>query len=94
MKVHRISSDPSSPYVNTVAKYAWPGGYPLFYLDMKNNVLCPTCAAEEEENAKDPDHDEGYRIEACGINYEDPSLHCDECGERIESAYADEEGAA
>jgi hypothetical protein len=24
--------------------YAWPGGYPVFYLDRNNDVLCPKCA--------------------------------------------------
>ena len=93
MKVHRISSDPLSPYHKEVALYCWPGGYPLYYLAKSNNVLCPPCAAEEEENAKDPDHwSEG--VAACGVNYEDPHLYCEECSARIESAYAEEGGAA
>jgi hypothetical protein len=24
--------------------YAWPGGYPVYYLDKNNDVLCPKCA--------------------------------------------------
>lgn len=87
MKVYRLSDD------TTVALYTSLGSYPLLYLDKDNNVLCPTCAAEEEENAKDPDH-WARGVEACGINYEDPHLYCDECSTRIESAYAEEDGAA
>ena len=63
-------------------KWAWPGGYPLYYLDNENNVLCPACASKD-----------GYESEpvACDVNWEDPDLYCDDCGERIESAYAEEE---
>jgi len=62
--------------------FAWPGGYPLYYLDNENSVLCPECA-----NA------EGYSTEpiACGVNWEDDSLYCDDCSKRIESAYGEEE---
>lgn len=27
--------------------YAWPGGYPIIYLDGNNKVLCATCATKE-----------------------------------------------
>jgi hypothetical protein len=66
--------------------YAFPGGYPIFYLDKSNDVLCPDDANRAEI---DGDYD-GYPQDA-GINYEDPHLFCDECGERIESAYAEDE---
>jgi hypothetical protein len=89
MRVIRISDNPSSPYARRVARYTSIGSYPLFYLDDKDNVLCPFCAAEEEANAKDPEH-WARGIAACGINWEDPQLYCDECSRRIESAYADE----
>ena len=62
--------------------YAWPGGYPLFYLTKRSNVLCPACANADVENPDDP-------VEAYDANWEDSSLFCDDCGERIESAYAD-----
>jgi hypothetical protein len=63
--------------------YAWPGGYPLYYLlEQQHEVitLCPTCAADEEPNG--PIHQEA--------NYENPDLYCDECSKRIESAYAED----
>ena len=71
-------------------EYAWPGGYPLYYLDSENSVLCPECArvadmGEERESLPQ------FAPVAYGINWEDASLDCDECGERIESAYADDE---
>lgn len=61
-------------------KYAWPGGYPLYYCSTYT-VLCADCAS------KDTDQDDPI-VEA-QINWENPSLYCEGCGERIESAYAD-----
>src|SRR5262245_45249543 len=31
--------------------YAWPGGYPVLYLDRDNSTLCPACAQKELEDA-------------------------------------------
>lgn len=31
----------------TYPSYAWPGGYPIYYVDNDNNVLCPTCASRK-----------------------------------------------
>lgn len=62
-------------------KYAWPGGYPIYYLS-KYTVQCVDCANK--------DTDEDDPIIEHDINWEDPSLYCDICGKRIESAYADE----
>jgi hypothetical protein len=66
----------------TLPKYAWPGGYPIFYADSEGNALCPDCANENDEFSAE--------LVAYDINWEDPALYCDHCGERIESAYADE----
>jgi len=81
--------------------YAWPGGYPVYYLCADGGVLCPTCAnkeeqvrtADEHENVDCPDYDQ-WRIVAGDVNWEDASLTCDNCNQRIESAYADQEGGA
>lgn len=64
--------------------YAWPGGYPLFYLDTDNNTLCPACANKHDMSSGIVDYD---------ANWEDPSLYCDDCGKRIESAYAEDDPA-
>src|SRR5262249_44627177 len=71
----------------TLASWAWPGGYPIYYLDSQNSVLCPECA-----NKSDGDVDEltGFKPVAFGVNWEDASLYCDNCSERIESAYAED----
>ena len=58
------------------------GGYPIAYLDSDGEVLCPSCAKEQEE-------EEPGEALAGFINWEDPYLFC-YCGDRIESAYADD----
>lgn len=73
------------PYLDDRGKltsFAWPGGYPVFYIDTENSAICPDCANKEEIT---PD------IRAADINWEDDSLFCDECCKRIESAYAEKE---
>ena len=63
------------------------GSYPLNYLT-KKEVLCADCANEFDA------YYDGDIIAACDINYELPDLYCDNCNERIKSAYAEpEEGA-
>lgn len=68
--------------------YAWPGGYPVYYLAADNGVLCPACA-----NEYTPDRDNQKQLEPVvyGINYEDPALYCEHCNKRVESAYAEDE---
>lgn len=44
-------------------KYAWPGGYPIYYLDRESNVLCADCANREIDDAQG--------VVASDINYED-----------------------
>lgn len=64
--------------------YTWPGGYPMFYMDNNGCGMCPACANKYEEDFlwDDP-------IKAYSVNWEDSDLYCDDCGERIESAYAE-----
>lgn len=64
-----------------LSSHAWPGGYPIYYLDSENNVLCPDCANKDGMSSQPV---------AADINYEDPDLYCDDCSQRIESAYAED----
>jgi len=73
-----------------VDPYAWPGGYPMYYLAAENGdpakencVSCPDCADKLDQ------YDEDLGVIAYDINYEDPDLFCEFCNERIESAYAE-----
>ncbi len=35
-----------------LSSYAWPGGYPIYYLDGESGVLCPKCANKEQSVEK------------------------------------------
>jgi hypothetical protein len=66
--------------------YTSVGGYPIFYLDREDNVLCPGCALEEET-------EDEREVVAADVNWES-YLTCDECCDVIEMAYPpDEEGS-
>lgn len=75
----------------SVHRYAWPGGYPLYYMTADCGVLCPLCVDAEAEVIAEADatNDEQWRLIAADVNWEDPRLYCDHCDERIESAYAE-----
>ena len=71
---------------NTLPPYAFPGGYPIFYITTQGAILCPDCANEEDQ---DPDVRDDDPILAYIVNYEDPELICDNCNAWIECAYCD-----
>ena len=74
-------------------RYAWPGGYPLYYVTTDGAALCADCMTKERisivrstvENARD-----GWNVSGQDVNWEDSDLYCDHCSKRIESAYAEE----
>ena len=74
--------------------FAWPGGYPFFYITQDNGALCRFCAnggrGSEATTEATEDADPQWLIVASDINYEDPVLLCDHCQRRIESAYAED----
>ena len=73
-------------------KFAWPGGYPLFLVANDGGALCIDCSRTEYRQIA---HDTvkgwrtGWDITGADVNWEDPDLTCDHCGEHIESAYAE-----
>lgn len=71
-------------------RYAWPGGYPLFFITSDGAALSFDTARSEFRLIADSiqsELDDGWRIIACEINYEDSSLFCEHSGAAIESAY-------
>lgn len=75
--------------------FAWPGGYPMFYVFADGGVVCPDCVNENIEQIDQAirgggnrNSHGGWAIAAHDVNYEDESLACDHCDKRIESAYA------
>ena len=77
----------TGPDTGKLSGYSMVGSYPLFYLDGSSMVLCPSCA--QESLALDIRDDD--RAVCSDVNWENPSLYCDQCSERIESAYAEED---
>lgn len=81
-----------------IGPYAWPGGYPLYFV-MSDGEAMSFKAAKSERRALlealrewTADHqDSGWRPIALEINYEDFDLICCHTNERIESAYGEPE---
>ncbi len=85
--------------VKTLAKivrsgpYAWPGGYPVYYVTADGAALSHASVLENYASIADAirtNHQSGgWYVEAASINWEDAELYCDNTGERIPSAYAE-----
>lgn len=75
--------------------YAWPGGYPLFFITADGAALSFKSVRQEWRSIVSAhlsnDRRCGWFIDAVDVNYEDPNLFDDHTGERIESAYAEDE---
>ena len=73
--------------------YAWPGGYPLYFITNDGAALSfKTVRAEWREIVSAHlanDRRCGWLIVACDVNWEDDRLTDDHTGERIESAYGE-----
>ncbi len=69
--------------------YAWPGGYPLFYLCSDSGTLCPECVTKNRSQVFRSTHErshDGWAVEAIDVNWES-EMYCDNCSKEIESAY-------
>ncbi len=73
--------------------YAWPGGYPFYFIASDGEALSFDSVREELRNvigAIQAGDNSGWRIIACDVNYEDTELYCAHSGKQIESAYGDD----
>ena len=76
-------------------KYAWPGGYPLFIVMSDGEAMSIDAARKNYKLicaayvAKD--NRSGWYAIAPDINWEDTDLYCCDSGNRIESAYGEDE---
>jgi hypothetical protein len=77
-------------------QYAWPGGYPKFFITEDGAALSFDTVRKEWRNvvwshlaAKHNAPNDGWRIAGCDINWEDSELVCDHSGQKIESAYGE-----
>ena len=67
------------------------GCYPLFAATSDGGCLCSSCCKSERESIGTTTGTDGWNIVAIQPNWEDPTLYCDHCSERIEPAYADDQ---
>lgn len=79
--------------------YAWPGGYPLFFVTSDGGALSFEAVRAELATIMDSianNHCDGWRVVAVDTNWEDSTLMCDHTNKRIPSAYGDDDddGAA
>ena len=74
-------------------QYAWPGGYPTFFVTADGAVLSFKAVEDEWRQVVAAyltnDTGGGWYVDGHDINWEDNDLYCDHTNERIESAYSD-----
>lgn len=77
--------------------FAWPGGYPCYFITADGAALSWRAAREERRlilsALRDRDNTGGWLVTGLDTNWEDPALYCDHTGERIPSAYAEDAAA-
>jgi len=75
------------------APYAWPGGYPRYFLCDDGGVLSFRAAKANRATIADAIRDGdrgGWRVIACVVNWEDADLVCGQSGDPIPSAYGED----
>jgi hypothetical protein len=76
--------------------YAWPGGYPLYFVTSDGAALSFKAARKERRNILESianRSNDGWRVIGLDVNWEDSQLYCDHTNEKIESAYCEDQGA-
>lgn len=71
------------------APYAWPGGYPRYFITRDGAALSHDSAVQNAElirEAMASECDDGWEVIACEVNWES-EIYCDHSGRLIESAY-------
>ena len=77
-----------------IESYVWPGGYPIFYVANDGGCICPACVSSNLEQITESTNiqaGDGWQIVGHDVNWEDPKLYCEHCGNRIEPAYAEDD---
>lgn len=72
--------------------YAWPGGYPMYFLTDDGATLCFDCARSELRSITQSirgKHRDGWRVVGTFIHWEGAPETCAHCGADCESAYGD-----
>ena len=79
-------------------EWAWPGGYPKYFLMSDGEPLSFRAAKEEFglivgaiiDARTNPNESSGWRVVAVDINWEDSDMLCAHTGDKIQSAYGDD----
>lgn len=74
-------------------QYAWPGGYPCYFITSDGAALSFDAARKERRNILESiatQSNDGWRVVAVDINWEDTELQCDHTGQLIQSAYGED----
>lgn len=74
--------------------YAWPGGYPMFFITSDGAALSfDTVRAEyaQVSRAIREGSRDGWRVIGCDVNWENAELTCEHSGLPIQSAYGGDE---
>ena len=87
--------NPNNPNIlhmsdGAVVAFSWVGSYPVFYYTKTGKVLSPAFVEDNLVDCCDDSEPDSYVI-GHEANWEDPNLYCDETGDRIESAYAEDD---
>lgn len=75
-------------------KYSSHGCYPMFFITSAGGALSHDAVREnymQIARAVRSGTNDGWRVVAHDVNWEDSELYCDHTGERIESAYNEPE---
>lgn len=73
-------------------EYAWPGGYPLFFITDDGATLSFDAVRSEYRqvlSAVKHQSQDGWQVIGVDVNWEDADLYCDHTGKQIESAYGE-----
>jgi hypothetical protein len=74
--------------------YAWPGGYPRYFITADGAALSYAAAKENVNQIREAIADgltySGWRVIGCDVNWEDTELTCDHTNQKIESAYGND----
>lgn len=81
--------------VLTNGPYAWPGGYPLYFIAADGEALSFKAVQENQapviEAMNNPGTDKQWEVIGYQINWEDENLYCAHSNDLIECAYTSDE---
>lgn len=75
-------------------KYAWPGGYPIYFVCADGEALSFEAAEENQDlviYAIEEGHTDDWAVVGYEINWEDEDLCCIHTNKKIECAYPKDE---